>query len=100
MATHTLITASAKTLTAITYSKQQTTLLPADLATCDQAIKTDLNGGLPAVYGSFCREGLLYIPRRGVLEVKTGDVIAWDNNGWPILLSAATIADATDWTYT
>lgn len=39
-------------------------------------------------------EGQLFIPRRGVLQLLPGDVVALDNTGWPILVSAASIAYA------
>jgi hypothetical protein len=38
--------------------------------------------------------GQLEIPGRGMLMVKPGDVVAVDNTGWPILVSAAAIAYA------
>ncbi len=44
--------------------------------------------------GQFGFQGQLYIPRRGVLQVLPGDVVAVDNTGWPILISAASIAAA------
>lgn len=42
--------------------------------------------------GQFNFDGQLYIPQRGVLKVLPGDVVAVDNSGWPILISAASIA--------
>lgn len=43
----------------------------------------------------------LEIPGRGILIVKAGDVVAIDNTGWPILVSAAAIAYAgSQWTLT
>ena len=36
-------------------------------------------------------EGLLYVPRRGVLKVFPGDYVAYDPNGWPILVSGWSI---------
>lgn len=50
---------------------------------------------VPADYGlsgAFNASGHLEIPRRGVLKVFQGDVVAIDNSGWPILISAASIA--------
>jgi hypothetical protein len=45
--------------------------------------------------------GHLVIPGRGVLRVLPGDVIAVDNTGWPILVSAASIGYAGSlWTFT
>src|SRR5271165_2203568 len=37
-------------------------------------------------------QGLLHVPRRGVLQVLPGDYIAYDSNGWPILVSAWSVA--------
>lgn len=44
--------------------------------------------------GAINFEGQLFIPRRGVLQLLPGDVVALDNTGWPILVSAASIAYA------
>ena len=45
--------------------------------------------------------GQLVIPKRGILKVLPGDVIAVDKTGWPILVSAAAIGYAgTQWTLT
>ncbi len=55
--------------------------------------------------GALARDGHLYIPNRGVLRLLPGDYVAVDANGWPILLSANTIAGgaspsaATSWTH-
>jgi hypothetical protein len=109
VATHTLITAAATTLTAITYSESPTVLLPADLATVAQAILQDNNvpGGKTAanvgqaIPGAFSFTGVLVLPGgRGSVKLYPGDVIAVDNTGWPIVVSAHAIADATDWTFT
>jgi hypothetical protein len=109
MATHTLVTAAATTLTAITYSQSPSVLLPADLATVAQGIlqdntvpfaKTPANVG-QTIPGAFSFTGVLTFPGgRGSIKVYPGDVIAIDNTGWPIVVSAHAIADATDWTYT
>lgn len=42
--------------------------------------------------GAFSFNGQLFIPRRGVLQILPGDVVATDNTGWAILISAASIA--------
>lgn len=36
-------------------------------------------------------DGELHVPGRGVLKILPGDIIAIDNLGWPILVSAASI---------
>ena len=38
--------------------------------------------------------GLLHVPRRGVLQVLEGDYVAYDPNGWPILISGWSISGA------
>jgi hypothetical protein len=53
------------------------------------------------IAGAFSYTGILVFPGgRGSIKVYPGDVIAVDNTGWPIVVSAHAIADATDWTYT
>ena len=105
MATHTLVTAAGKTLTAVTYSQSPNVLLPADLATIANAILSANTFGNP-IPGAFNYMGILTIPGgpngglRGWVQVLPGDVVAVDNTGWPILVSAKAIADATDWTLT
>jgi hypothetical protein len=44
-------------------------------------------------------EALLHVPRRGVLKVLPGDYVAYDPNGWPILISGWSISGSgsTGW---
>lgn len=65
-----------------------------DAASFTNAIKNDLVNGHPIWPGAFMRNGLLYIPNRGVLAVLKGDLIAYDSQGWPILVSANSVANA------
>lgn len=78
--------------------------LPADFATIAQGIKDDrINaaGAHPIFPGAFGSNGILYVPNRGILNVFAGDVVAIDNNGWPVLISANSIAYASSlWTVT
>ena len=98
MATHTLVTAAP--LVAITYSQAPTVLLPADLATVANSILQD-NAFGNTIPGAFNFMGILTLPGgRGSVKVMPGDVVAVDNTGWPILLSAKTITSAVDWTLT
>lgn len=53
----------------------------------------------PIVPGAFEQNGLLVIPRRGMLKVLPGDYVGVDANGWPILVSAYSIATG-GWTHT
>ena len=43
--------------------------------------------------------GQLFVPNRGFLQILPGDYIAVDANGWPILVSAYSIATG-GWTHT
>lgn len=73
----------------------------ADVATLNNAIRDDQNRVLafPGSMGGWSTDGKLYIPNRGWLKVYPGDWIGVDNRGWPILLSADTIANGL-WTHT
>ena len=74
-------------------------LLPADIASIANAVKDDLNNLHPIWPGAFAQTGLLYIPNRGVLQMRAGDYVAVDAaTGWPILLSARAIASGP-WTH-
>jgi hypothetical protein len=111
MATHTLATSA--NLVAITYNRSPNTLLPADLATIAQDILNDptpatgegtsmMVGAHSTIPGAFSYMGILVIPGRGFLKVIPGDVVAVDtaaNVGWPILVSANSIANGS-WTFT
>jgi|SRR5215472_7363937 len=107
MATHTLVTKAATTLTAVTYSQSPVTLLPADLAAVAQAILDDTTtsnmvGAGMTIPGAFNYMGILMIPGRGFLKVLPGDVVAVDpatGVGWPILVSSNAIANG-NWTLT
>lgn len=72
----------------------------ADVASLNNAIRDDQNraAGLAGPMGGWVNAGQLYIPNRGFLKVFPGDWIGVDNRGWPILLSADTIANGL-WTH-
>lgn len=91
MATKTLGTALTTTLTAMQFSPVMT---QADFATVQQGIKFDGVEGSKVYPAAFTRSGLLYIPRRGVLRVFDGDYVGIDAQGWPVLVSANSIAGA------
>jgi hypothetical protein len=66
---------------------------PGNVAFITNKIKNDAVNGFPIYPGAFSNTGMLYVPNRGVLQAKPGDVIATDPiTGWPILISAAAIA--------
>ncbi|MEK6591561.1 MAG: hypothetical protein AABZ67_00630 [Pseudomonadota bacterium] len=96
MATITLGTDATTTLTALAFDAAN---LAADMATIQQAIKDDVNVSHPTWPGAFGFNGLLHVPNRGVLKVLPGDYIGVDAKGWPILVSAYSIAAASDWTH-
>lgn len=70
----------------------------ADYAALNAAILNDKNGVRPQIPFSLDSSGLLYVPNRGSLQVLPGDWIGVDSRGWPILLSADTIASGL-WTH-
>lgn len=73
-------------------------MAPADIATLNNAILNDLNRLANVVGGSFSAGGQLFVPNRGVLTILPGDWVGVDSRGWPILLSADTIANGP-WTH-
>jgi len=77
--------------------------LPADMATVDGAILDDLNPArsLPPGFGATVglTRGLLYVPNRGVLQIRPGDYVAYDAaTGWPILVSGRA-ANGAGWAH-
>ena len=96
MATSTLGTNATTSLTSLVNSA---TMAPADLATIQNGIKDDVIITHPVWPGAYSYMDLLYIPNRGVLKVLPGDFVGVDTNGWPILVSAYSIATG-GWTHT
>lgn len=70
----------------------------ADIASFANGVLDDKINGNPIYPGAFAQNGLLYVPNRGILKVLPGDYVAIDNKGWPILVSANSIATAA-WTH-
>jgi hypothetical protein len=89
----TSLTTTLQSLNAWTYSTAAT-----DVGTFASLIKDDQNPAHPIWPGAFEQNGLLYIPRRGVLQVFPGDYVGVDPNGWPILVSKNSIA-GSGWTH-
>jgi hypothetical protein len=55
----------------------------------------------PNIGSAFSFNGHLYVPGRGTLNVLPGDVVAVDNTGWPILVSANSVGYTGGlWTFT
>lgn len=96
MATGTLGTTANNSLMSLINSGA---MAPADIAAIAEAILDDQINGLPIYAGAYAQSGLLYIPNRGVLKVLPGDYVGVDSQGWPILVSKNSIANAA-WTHT
>lgn len=99
MATKTLGTNATTSLTALQF--QPGGMAAADVATIANAIMDDFAtaGGQPSAPvgaglgskekiwpGAFSSNGLLYIPNRGVLQMRPGDWVAVDAEGFPFLI--------------
>jgi hypothetical protein len=97
MATSTLGTNANNTLTSLINSGA---MVAADLAAIANAVKDDLVNGHPIWPGAYAQNGLLFVPNRGVLKVLPGDFVGVDAQGWPILVSANSIANGGGWTHT
>ncbi len=95
MATSTFGTTAQTSMTALASSGA---MAAADVATIAELIKNDLVNGLPIYPEAFSQKNLLYVPNRGILQVRPGDWVAVDSQGWPILVSANSIANAA-WTH-
>ena len=96
MATSTLGTTLTTSLTSLVNNPAMNVT---DLATIVNGIKDDLIITHPVWPGAYSYMDLLYVPNRGVLKVLPGDYVGVDANGWPILVSAFSIATG-GWTHT
>lgn len=96
MALVTLGTAAQTTLSALAWNKGA---LAADVGSIIRNIKDDNINGRPIYAGAFGRDGRLWIPNRGFLNLEPGDYVAFDATGWPILLSNIAAASAS-WVHT
>lgn len=100
MATQTLGTTAQTSLTAKKFLPGYGSgMSAADIAAIANAIKDDLGNLHSIVPGAFSAGGQLFIPNRGVLTVLPGDWVGVDSQGWPILVSKNSIANAA-WTHT
>ncbi len=98
MGTKTLGSNATNSLTAIKYLPGYNSgMAAADQAAIQNAIKDDVNVTHPLWPGAF-QGGQLFIPNRGILQVLPGDWVGVDANGWPILVSAYSIATG-GWTH-
>ena len=99
MALLTLGTNSTTTLNALVYNPQ---VNAADLAQIVENIKSQPSAGTYQVIapGSFDQTGRLHFPgRRGFVNLKPGDYIAYDAVGWPVIVSGFSIANSGGWTH-
>jgi hypothetical protein len=69
-----------------------------DRAQIVNLIKDDLKVSHPLMPTAWSQSNLLYVPNRGILQVLPGDYVGIDSQGWPILISANSIANAA-WTH-
>jgi hypothetical protein len=92
MATSTFGTTANSSLTALLTSRN---MAAADIAAIANAIKDDLNVAHPIYPGAFSSLNQLYVPNRGILQILPGDFVGVDSQGWPILVSANSIANST-----
>lgn len=103
MATRTLGTSANNVLTAIQFAGSGAGILPADFATIVNGIRDDkvnIAGAHPRVTEALSNSGLLTIPNRGIIQVLPGDYVAFDSDGWPILISASSIGyGSTNWVH-
>lgn len=104
MALRTMGTAAQTSLSAILYSQSPLASTysggAADMAALTALIKDDLNPLSQSPNKFFDFNGLLMIPRRGMVRVFPGDFIAVDpQTGWPILVSAAAAASNPSWVH-
>lgn len=94
MATGTLGTAATTSLVSINGWNPATAI--ADIATIQQNILNQINPAHPIVPGAFSPSGQLFLPNnRGVIRLQPGDYIGYDHFGWPIVVSAESIADGS-----
>ena len=110
MALNTIGTSATSTLHGLVMN---TNLTVADAATLRANIKWDgsyvnaawvpiqAHAAYPGAFEFQGGQGVLYVPRRGTLQVLPGDVVAYDPNGWPILISGWSIngSGSTGWSH-
>lgn len=93
-------TSATTSLSGLLFKRGIGSMLPADVGTFNNSIKDDINPAHPRMGGGyFTAGGDLVIPNRGHLTVRPGDYVFVDSRGWPILLSADTIANGP-WAHT
>ncbi len=98
MALQTLGTTTTTVLPALRWNPQSNIT---DLAQVINNIKAQNSMGRISP-GAFSRAGRLHFPgRQGFLLLNPGDIVAYDSNGWPIVVSAQSqAAGGTSWVLT
>ena len=99
MALITLGTNATTTLNALVWNPA---VNAADLAQIVENIKSQPSTGTYQIIspGAFGRDGRLHFPgRRGFVNLKPGDYVAYDSVGWPVIVSCFSIANGGGWTH-
>ncbi len=98
MATGTLGTAATTSIVSINGWNPMTAI--ADIAAIALNIKSQSNPAHPIAPGFFANNGRLEFPeRRGFILLRPGDYIGYDDYGWPVVVSAESIANGTSWSH-
>lgn len=93
MATTLLGTGTTTSLVSLAFSPANAV---ADLATIAAHILSQGNPAHPISPGAYSKSGRLHFPgRQGFVLLRPGDVVAYDHFGWPIFVSAESIAEAS-----
>jgi len=96
MALVTLGTNATTTLNALAWNPASAA---ADIAQINNNIKIQNAVGM-RIPGAFAQNGRLQFPgRRGFILVQPGDYVAFDGVGWPVVVSAYSIANGGGWTH-
>jgi hypothetical protein len=89
-------TAATTSLAAMTWNPMSSI---ADMAAIEANIKNQANPAHPIIPGGF-EQGRLYLPNgRGIILLQPGDWVAYDNFGWPIVVSNQSIASGSSWVH-
>lgn len=96
MALITLGTNATTTLQALDWNPQASV---SDIAAIAAGIKGQ-NAVQAATFGNFSQPGRLHFPgREGFVNLLPGDFVAFDLQGWPVLVSGWSIANGGGWTH-
>lgn len=103
MATITAGTSATTTLTGLIWNRQLALSQPTDLATIINNVKSQPGTGTfqRIAAGAFTQNGRLHFPGRlgSFINLNPGDLIAFDGAGWPIVVSAFSLANGGGWSH-